>query len=302
MKKIVEILSKEGEIYYNIIHGPFGCDRMDFLKRDSFFSGTPHYGGFPLDRFILFSLIKENENNEILCYSSKILDDIILFLFNRFHMFKNVYFHKTCRALDLMLQQVLKEAKDPLNLVERTKDLNEFENLNDLAFFPEIQNQSKGDNQLTEAIKLVDRIYKRDFYKTVVDQAVLLTGETLRTTGLYPPEILKMSAEKTKSHIERQYEENEDGGLPQLFIDTPFEIKMSPLQELEKARIDIYDEKTGILRKYRDIENERNFKTIELKSFNIYRIYTTSKDEREKLKLYIPEITENIELEVDTRI
>lgn len=104
MNEVLKILENEGSVFYNIIHGPFGCDRMDFIKRDSYFSGTCHYGGFPLDRFILFSSIQRDENNNgVLCYSSKILDDIFLFLINRFHMFKNVYFHKTCRALDLML-------------------------------------------------------------------------------------------------------------------------------------------------------------------------------------------------------
>jgi len=139
MDDVSRILEEGGTWKYNVIQGPFGCDRLDFIKRDSYFSGTGHYGGYPLDRLILFSSIeKDEDDNETLCYSSKILDDIILMLINRFHMFKNVYFHKTCRALDLMFQQLLEYSKEPLNLVERTKNIEEFEKLNELNFFSEI--------------------------------------------------------------------------------------------------------------------------------------------------------------------
>ena len=142
--EISKIFKNKEDIYYNIVHGPFGCNRMDFIKRDSYFSGTLHYGGFPLDRFILFSLIKEGK----LCYSSKILDDILLLLINRFHMFKNVYLHKTCRALDLMLQQILKYSMKPLNLVERTVNLREFEKLNDTSLLYEILYHNRGNREL----------------------------------------------------------------------------------------------------------------------------------------------------------
>lgn len=71
-----------------------------------------------------------------------------------------------------------------------------------------------------------------------------------------------------------------------MFIDTPYEIKMSPIEELPKSHIDIYFENENKIRKYHDIESEKSFRTWELASFNIYRIYTISDIERVKLIPY----------------
>ncbi|MGC1122035.1 MAG: HD domain-containing protein [Candidatus Methanofastidiosia archaeon] len=175
MKRVAEIFESKGEIFYNIIHGPFGCDRMDFIKRDSYFSGTCHYGGFPLDRFIQFSSIHDGK----LCYSSKILDDILLLLINRFQMFKNVYFHRTCRGLDLTLQQILRYSMVPLNLVERTRKLEEFEKLNDSGLLYEILCHRQDSDELKKACELIDRIMRRDIYKTVIDEAEIPTADQI---------------------------------------------------------------------------------------------------------------------------
>jgi len=301
MNKIVEILESEGKVLYNIIHGPFGCDRMDFIKRDSYFSGTCHYGGFPLDRFILFSSIREDKmGNEILCYSSKILDDILLLLINRFQMFKNVYFHKTCRGLDLMLQQILRYSMKPLNLVERTVNLEEFEKLNDNSLFYEVFCHPQDSDELKKAQKLLDRILKRDLYKTVIDEVELPTQDQIKkytASGF-----LKMCAENRKAALKKLYEGEKEDECPDLFIDTPYEIKMSPLQELLKSNIDIYDETENVVKKYHDIENERSLRTFDIKSFNIYRIYTTSDTEREELVPYAKSIMKRKEPETDTQM
>jgi HD superfamily phosphohydrolase len=302
MNKVTEILENEGSVFYNIIHGPFGCDRMDFIKRDSYFSGTSHYGGFPMDRFILFSSIRRDENNnEILCYSSKILDDILLLLINRFHMFKNVYFHKTCRALDLMLQQILRYSTESLDLVRRTENFEEFEKLNDTSLIYEILYRfSENSHEIGEAYELVNRILRRDLYKTVIDEAEVFTAEQIRkytASGL-----LRTLAKERKEKLEQLYEKKEGSISPKLFVDTPYEIKMSPLQELPKSNIDIYDETENVVRKYRDIESERSFKTWDVKSFNIYRIYTTSNTERKKLIPYARAIMKRKRPKVDTQI
>ena len=291
--EISKIFKNKEDIYYNIVHGPFGCNRMDFIKRDSYFSGTLHYGGFPLDRFILFSFIKEGK----LCYSSKILDDILLLLINRFHMFKNVYFHKTCRALDLMLQQILEYSMKPLNLVERTENLREFEKLNDTSLLYEISYHNRENRELKEARNLVERIVRRDLYKTVIDEADVFTSSQIKKYTA--SKFLRLIANNRKTKLEQLYHENEEDKCPQLFIDTPYEIKMSPPQELQRSNIDIYDETEDVVKKYRDIEIERSFRSWNVESFNIYRVYTASHTEREKLTPYVKMIMEKKEPETE---
>lgn len=347
MNDISERLENRMTWKYNIIQGPFGCDRLDFLKRDSYFSGTAHYGGYPLDRLILFSSIKKDEDdNEILCYSSKILDDIMILLINRFHMFKNVYFHKTCRALDLMFQQILKYSKEPLNLVERTRNLEQFEDLNELKFFSEIlysyQNRFnnlkkkvprreifdylggsknskefyghfEGDitselkmlRKLFKACELVSKIIVRDSYKTLMeDEESFDDAEKIKR--YIPPEILlKKRAEDIIKQIKESYEKNEEK-CPELFIDTPYELTMDPAKELSGSNIDIFDETEKKVKKYNEIERvKKYYESWKIKSLNIYRIYTTSHVEREKLSPYVKKIKteENKETDrVDTAI
>ena len=363
MNDVTEILASEGTVHYNIIHGPLGCDRMDFVKRDSYFSGTGHYGGFPLDRIIQFSMISEDE--DILCYSSKILDDIVLFLINRFHMYKNVYFHKTCRALDLMLEQILRCSIEPLNLVERTSDLREFENLNELSFFNEIlcfyqkkfneleekileknannnkketeekifdylhgklktddfhseirsafeecgeenvKNELKMLKEIFNAHKLVNRVLERHLYEIVIDEAFALTKEMIETLSrirrsFSSQDYARDTANEWKAELEQLYNQGEGDKCSELLIDTPYEIKMSPLDELTKSNINIYDEIGKKIKIYHEIESEKNFKTWNLASFNIFRIYVTSDTEKRKLKPYVEKLKEEKSERLDT--
>jgi HD superfamily phosphohydrolase len=296
MRDVVNILTGKKFLYYNIIHGPLGCDRLDFIKRDSYFCGTYHYGGFPLDRFLLYSSLRKKNGELKLCYSSKILDDIILFLINRFHMFKNVYFHKTCRAVDTMLCQILTYSQDPLNLIERTKNIREFENLNDMNIYYEIQNNSEN---FTCACRLVEKILKRDLYKVIYDDVEIPSESQIKRHTAN--ELLKIIATHKKEKIIELFNQNEKNeDIPVLFIDTPYEIKMSPLQELRY--IDIFDETCDSIKKYQEIENERSFKQWDMASFNMYRIYVDSQANQKRLQPYAEQVKARKKIEIDTQI
>lgn len=345
LNDVSEILINKGTIEYNIIHGPFGCDKMDFIKRDSYFSGTQHYAGFPIDRIIEYSLIIKDNGNEILCYSSKILDDIILFLINRFHMFKNIYFHKTCRAVDLMYYQILKHSMKTLNLIERTNNIEKFTNLTELNFFTEILTKytdlrnevieksvskdtcieditDKIDDFFQEKIEyekclselkikeefrsemkeillefknihkasiLVQRILSRDLYKLVIED-IFAYFEEIKHSGEL---VAENSIKKRKKQLKTIYEEDNEDNCPILFTDTPYEITMSPVLEMDESKIDIFDTEEKNRMKYSDIEREKSMKKWDLQSYNITRIYTDSNKSKEKLKPYIDKIKED---------
>ena len=190
---------------------------------------------------------------------------------------------------------------EPLNLVKRTVDIKEFEKLNDTSLLHEIScRYRENPDGLREAYELVDRILKRDFYKTVIDEAELFTSDQIKKYSA--SELLRMLAEDRKAKLEQLYNEEEKDGSPELFIDTPYEIKMSPLQEMLKSNIDIYDETENVVKKYHDIESERSFKTLNVESFNIYRIYAASSTERKKLIPFARRIMERKEPAVDTQI
>src|SRR6056297_3195616 len=116
----------EGTAEFNMIQGPLGADRIDFVLRDSYYCGTPEYGTVDLQRIIRSARLIEKDGMQRLTYDAKIIDSIYRVLFGRFMMYKNVYFHKTARAADLMIQRVLELSYDFLSIEKYIKDCNQF--------------------------------------------------------------------------------------------------------------------------------------------------------------------------------
>ncbi len=89
---------------YELISGDFGTDRMDYLLRDSYYTGVS-YG--LIDWQLIIKEIKYINNK--VCFNKKIESSLDNFLLARHFMFKNVYFHKTNIKAELMLEESLKE-------------------------------------------------------------------------------------------------------------------------------------------------------------------------------------------------
>lgn len=82
------------------------ADRMDYLLRDSYFTGVP-YGRFDLDRICNFITKYENR----ICFYEKAQDALEDFLFSRYQMYKIVYIHKTVICYELILHKLYKYIK-----------------------------------------------------------------------------------------------------------------------------------------------------------------------------------------------
>ncbi|MEJ7642759.1 MAG: HD domain-containing protein [Candidatus Nitrosocosmicus sp.] len=95
-----------------IISGGLSVDLMDYLPRDSYFSGT-EYGKIDYHR-IINSLEVSSHNNLGINKSS--LYSYESMLISRYQMFKAVYFHKSVRSGEVMLIQSMKIQNDALNL------------------------------------------------------------------------------------------------------------------------------------------------------------------------------------------
>jgi len=96
--------------YFNsIIAGfPFDADRMDYLYRDSFYSGVK-YGFFDQSRILMSLLPVEHEGRLTLGVKSSGLDSVIRFIQSRNHLYNQVYFHKTNSATNSMLDFVFRD-------------------------------------------------------------------------------------------------------------------------------------------------------------------------------------------------
>lgn len=91
---------------HQLISSQLDTDRLDYLKRDSFFSGVTE-GTIGSDRIIKMLNVANNE----LVVEAKGIYSIEKFLIARRLMYWQVYLHKTVVAAEKMLNQILRRAK-----------------------------------------------------------------------------------------------------------------------------------------------------------------------------------------------
>jgi hypothetical protein len=122
---------------HQLISGQLDVDRMDYLTRDSFFTGV-NEGVIGYDRIIKMLTVHEGE----LMVEEKGIYSIEKFLVARRLMYWQVYLHKTVLSAEQMLQKIIKRAKfigaecqEPLNkIIQQTSSvisLEEFCNIDD---------------------------------------------------------------------------------------------------------------------------------------------------------------------------
>jgi HD superfamily phosphohydrolase len=91
---------------YQLISGQLDVDRMDYLTRDSFFSGVIE-GMIGYDRIIKMLVVHNGE----LVVEEKGIYSIEKFLVSRRLMYWQVYLHKTVMCAEQMLKRIIKRAK-----------------------------------------------------------------------------------------------------------------------------------------------------------------------------------------------
>jgi HD superfamily phosphohydrolase len=112
--------------------GIYTVDNMDFVLRDSLLSGHGPRA-FDLDRLLHYSFF----TREGLALHAKGLDALFHFVEVRSELFRTLYFHRTVRAIDLMLEDVFADTVSclmpgpPLEHLDRYRDLTEWSLLTD---------------------------------------------------------------------------------------------------------------------------------------------------------------------------
>ena len=99
------------EYLNQIVSGQLDADRMDYLLRDAYFTGTS-YGNFDLERVIRTMRVKEHK---ILVKESGIhtVEDYIM---ARYHMYWQVYYHPVARSYETILTMLFKRMKVVYNI------------------------------------------------------------------------------------------------------------------------------------------------------------------------------------------
>jgi HD superfamily phosphohydrolase len=95
---------------YQLVSGQLDVDRMDYLNRDSFFTGVAE-GVIGYDRIIKMLTVKDGN----LVVEEKAIYSIEKFLVSRRLMYWQVYLHKTVLAAEMLLVKIIHRAKELIN-------------------------------------------------------------------------------------------------------------------------------------------------------------------------------------------
>lgn len=167
---------------HQLITSQLDVDRLDYLRRDSFFSGVSE-GVIGSDRIIKMLEVVDDE----LVIESKGIYSIEKFLIARRLMYWQVYLHKTVLASELMLEKVLKRARElslmGINLFANpalkyylqnntfediSRMLNNFVELDDYDILSALKEWQKSDDIALKT--LADGIVNRNIYKIIIDK------------------------------------------------------------------------------------------------------------------------------------
>jgi hypothetical protein len=95
----------------SLISGELDCDRMDYLLRDAYFTGAA-YGAHDIDHLVgNLGVVDHDEMGLRLTIDATAVRTFEDFLLARYHMFIQVYMHKTTTAFDHYLDQALKNGE-----------------------------------------------------------------------------------------------------------------------------------------------------------------------------------------------
>ena len=110
-----------------LISSQIDVDRMDYLLRDSYYTGAS-YGQFDLTRILRVICPVENG----IAFKRNGMHAVEDYVVSRYQMYMQVYFHPASRAMEVLLQNLLKRAKF---LYEKQKDYFALSSPNLIPFF-----------------------------------------------------------------------------------------------------------------------------------------------------------------------
>jgi uncharacterized protein len=149
-----------------IIAGSLSADMMDYLPRDSYFTGV-EYGKVDTQRVM---------NSLHVAGGHLVIDDAALYAYEalllaRYEMFKTVYFHRTVRAAELMLVRSMQLADAVLGLTD-ISDLSGYLELTDEQVIHRLVNVAPSSPKLKEARGLAMDFNERRLVKCVFERLV----------------------------------------------------------------------------------------------------------------------------------
>ena len=111
---LLELISGKSEIpLRGLVSGALDLDKMEYLRRDAYFSGVP-YGEVDVSRLLQgLALLRDPESGQYeVGVHEKAVAALESLLFAKYQMFRNVYWHHAVRAATVLYKRIVEEAVD----------------------------------------------------------------------------------------------------------------------------------------------------------------------------------------------
>ncbi|MCW0314117.1 hypothetical protein NB694_003917 [Pantoea ananatis] len=173
---------------------PIDADRMDYMLRDSYFSGVK-YGIYDYSR-LLMSLVPMKIGNDVfLTFKESGIDSLLEFINARSNLFSQVYFHKTNRFFTKALKQSCANISYDVINFDFKKDFIEqlkyfyFENSDNVflekCIYKNIEEKFKSEpSKYKVNKKLIDDIIGRKVWKKVFEKKVIFSNLELSMSNI----------------------------------------------------------------------------------------------------------------------
>jgi uncharacterized protein len=158
--------STKPQFMNEIIAGGLSADIMDYLLRDSYFTGV-EYGKVDVQRVIDSLRVADRQ----LALDNAGLYAFEALLLARYEMFKAVYFHRTVRAAELMLANSMRLAESALHLTDLS-DIDRYLEMTDERVLHDLVSLDPADPEQGEAKQLAVGFRDRRLVKCVFEQLV----------------------------------------------------------------------------------------------------------------------------------
>jgi HD superfamily phosphohydrolase len=159
-----------------IISSSFDVDKMDFVLRDSYHTGAG-YGS--VDVFRLIYTMDVLEGN--LAMDITALPTLESLIIARLESFRAIYFHRACRAVEMMLLKALDAAKEDLEIL-RVKTPDEYMEWDDYNTWSKLLASPKS-REIIKALserKLLKCAYEKTFFAKDELVSSVFTNESVR--------------------------------------------------------------------------------------------------------------------------
>lgn len=118
----------------SLLSGIYTIDNMDFVLRDAFMSGFSGQA-FDLERILHYSFFSEHG----LTIHDRGVDALVRFINVRAELFRNIYFHRTVRAIDLSLKDLFIASRGHLFPGNPLEHLDEYLHFNEASLLVDVQ-------------------------------------------------------------------------------------------------------------------------------------------------------------------